>query len=479
MKNFLRLNKNPLLLILTAAFFYGSFAYDLAREDFIKLITLYSGLFFLSWKLIQINKNDFWFLAGAAFLFRLIFFLALPNLSQDFFRFIWDGRLIIAGYNPYLYLPDEFPAGGNMPIAHGQELLSGMGELSARNYTNYPPLNQLIFAIAGILAGKNIFIAVVVLRLIIIAADFGILYFGKKLLEQFNLPAYRIFWFILNPFVIIELTGNLHFEGVMLFLLILSLYLLNKHKWVLSAVVFALSVLLKLLPLLFLPLLYGYFVNKIEKGRRAPLGIKKLLVYYFIVGTVVVIGFIPFLSPGIFTNFFSSISLWFQRFEFNASIYYLLRWVGYKIEGYNMIETVGKILPAVVLTIILILTFFRNNITLQRLFTSMLLAVSIYFFLSTTVHSWYIATPLLLSIFTVYRFAIVWSYLVFLSYFAYSQPGFQENLWLLTVEYLVVIGLFFYESFKQPIQPDSLEDKDFEDIRSSPKNEKPIVQDPF
>lgn len=442
MYQFFRNHKIPLLLFFTAGLFYASFSYDLVRDDFIKLTTLYAGLFFLSWKLLQLKKTDFWFLAGAALLFRLIFIGAMPNLSQDFYRFIWDGRMSIEGWNPYLYLPENLMNKGAAPVAQASELYAGMGELSGSNYTNYPPLNQLIFAIAGIFAGKSILGSVIVMRFIIIAADLGTLYFGKKLLENLNLPVNRIFWYILNPFVIIELTGNLHFEGVMLFFLIWSLYLLHRKKWILSALVFAASVSLKLVPLLFLPFLFRYFTAENSQNR---LNFWKLCLYYLIVGAVVILSFLPFLSSALISNFSASIGLWFQKFEFNASIYYLLRWIGFQVKGYNIIETAGKVLPVIVILILAGLAVFRKSNSTQRLIITMLLGVSVYFFLSTTVHPWYIATPLLLSVFTRFRFAAIWSFMVIFSYFAYSNAVFRENLWLVALEYIVVIGMFIYE----------------------------------
>lgn len=75
----------------------------------------------------------------------------------------------------------------------------------------------------------------------------------------------------------------------------------------------------------------------------------------------------------------------------------------------------------------------------------MLFAVSFYFLLSTTVHPWYVATPLLLSIFTKYNFPIVWSFLVMLSYSAYGKNGFDENLWLVALEYFVMVGVAVWE----------------------------------
>ncbi|MCF4100805.1 mannosyltransferase [Gillisia sp. M10.2A] len=444
MKALLQKNKILLLLIAVVVVFYADFAYSLERANFIKLFGLYSVLFFLSYKIFQIYKWNFWGLAGIAFLFRIVFIAAIPNLSQDFYRFIWDGRMFVAGWNPYLYLPEDIIVQGNAPIFQARELFNGMGGLNASHYTNYPPLNQLIFAMAGLVSGKSMLGAVITMRVFIIAADIGTLYFGKKLLEAFYLPISRIYLYILNPFVIIELTGNLHFEGVMVFLLVFSLYLLHFKKWMLSAVMIALSISLKLLPLIFLPLLFGYFTKQKE---RNSLSFGKLLLYYAITGLVVMLSFLPFLSAELISNFASSIGLWFQKFEFNASIYYIIRWIGFQIKGYNIIGIVGKLLPVAVICVILALTFLRKNSSTQRLIVSSLLAVTTYFFLSTTVHPWYIATPLILSVFTRYRFAVIWSFFSILSYYAYSSDLFKENLWLVALEYVVVMGVFCREVF--------------------------------
>ena len=151
------------------------------------------------------------------------------------------------------------------------------------------------------------------------------------------------------------------------------------------------------------------------------------------------------ISSEFLQNFTTTIGLWFQNFEFNASVYYIIRWIGFQTVGWNIIVTVGKILPLIVIAFILILTFFRRNETLPKLITAMLFGVSFYFLLSTTVHPWYVTTPLLLCLFTKYRFPIVWSAVVIVSYSAYGADGFKENLWLVAVEYLVVIGYATWE----------------------------------
>ena len=437
-------------MALTSVLFYASFAYDLVRTDYTKLFTLYIALFFLFYKLIQVNKDNFKFLVVLAIIFRVVFLFAIPNLSQDFYRFIWDGRMIIQGFNPYLYTPESFISNNIFPIAQAQELYNGMGELNGSHFTNYPPIKQLVFMIAALLSGKSIIGSAIVFRIFILAADIGTLYFGKKLLERLNLPTHNIFWYLLNPLIIIELSGNLHFEGVMLFFLVWALYLLQKRKWVWAAVLLGVSVSVKLLPLLFLPLFFNYFLKN-KKGESdsslefTSLGIKKLILFYTVCLLTVIVTFSPFFSSEFLQNFTTTIGLWFQNFEFNASVYYIIRWIGFQTVGWNIIATVGKVLPLIVIAFILILTFFRRNETLPKLITAMLFGVSFYFLLSTTVHPWYVATPLLLCLFTKYRFPIVWSAVVILSYSAYGANGFNENLWLVAVEYLVVIGYAIWE----------------------------------
>ena len=117
----LKIYKVPLVMVLGSLAFFTAFAYDLVRTDYIKLVSLYTALFFLFYKLIQLTKHNLKFLTWIAFMFRAIFILAIPNLSQDFYRFIWDGRMILESFNPYLYTPESFIANGEFPIAQAQE----------------------------------------------------------------------------------------------------------------------------------------------------------------------------------------------------------------------------------------------------------------------------------------------------------------------------------------------------------------------
>ncbi len=394
---------------------------------------------------------------GIGIVFRLIFLFAIPNLSQDFYRFIWDGHLMAQGVNPYMFTPKMFfndlSISTDIIIPKANQLYRGMGELSAGNFSNYPPINQFLFAIATLIGGNSILGPVIAFRIIIILADIGILYYGRKILRKLGLSSRHIFWYFLNPFIIIELTGNLHFEGVMLFFLVWGIYFLLNNKWNLSAILIGISISIKLIPLLFLPFFCKYFVHKDKIPlvfESLEISIKKLVEFYVIVGLTVLLTFLPFLSLGSLGNFLSSIALWFGDFEFNASVYYIIRWVGFQIWGWNIIGIVSKILPLISFLGVLWIAFSRPCKKREQLFIFMLFAVSLYFLLSTTVHPWYVATPLLLSVFTNYKFPILWSFTVMLSYAAYGKDGVDENLWLVAMEYIVVIGMAAWEIYTSP-----------------------------
>lgn len=433
---------NPILLSLLSICLYFYTAYFLDRTAFPTLVTLWFSMCCTAYVLWKYNKHHFSFLAAIAILFRLVFLFAIPNLSQDFYRFIWDGRMLWEGLNPYLSLPETFIEQRNYPIPQAVELYDGMGAMNGSHYTNYPPINQLCFLIAAMFANKSILGATVVMRVLIILADVGILYFGKKLLEKLRLPIHHIFWYLLNPFIIIEMTGNLHFEPVMLFFLIWSLYMLVQRKWIWAAILLACSVAVKLIPLLFLPLFLQRFISQEENFVK---GIKKLIGFYSIILITIIVLFLPFYSSTLIANYTNSVGLWFRNFEFNASIYYIAREIGYLFRGYNEIAVIGKIMPLLTIVFLGIVTFFRRNRTLPELITAMLFGLSFYYFTTTTMHPWYLATLIILSVFTKYRFPLVWSVVIILSYQAYANTPWKENLWYVGLEYIVVYGFLVFE----------------------------------
>jgi len=419
--------------LLWAIFLLNTIAYYLfanytARTNYTQVFTLYSFLFltFLFWYSSSLNFKN---LIALGVLFRLFFLFSIPNLSDDFYRFLWDGRALFSGINPYLILPQSNPE----LIEDGVNLYRGMGEMNGSHYTCYPPLNQFAFAIPAIFTVSNLLISTIVMRLTLILSDFVVLYFGIKILRLMGLKVKNIALYFVNPFIIIELTGNLHYEGMMIAFLSASLYYVLKNKTVISGVFLGFAISIKLIPLIFVPLFFR------------KLGFYKTIMLGAIVVLVNLLLFVPFMSFDLYKNFMSSIELYFQNFEFNASLYYIIRAIGYRVKGYNIIHTVGKVTPILVVTYVLLVSFVKKNEKKQILIHSLLFVITFYYSLSSIVHPWYIAVPLFLSVFTNFKYPLVWSFFIILSYSAYINSDYKENLVLVAIEYCFVYGCFLYE----------------------------------
>ena len=222
----------------------------------------------------------------------------------------------------------------------------------------------------------------------------------------------------------------------MLFFFILAMHLISQGKNAMAAPIYAASIMLKLVPVLFLPLLLPL------------LGIKKSLFFYVLTGLACLLFMLPFYSPQFIGNYSETIALWFSNFEFNAGFYNLVKTIAlehYDAKPWEVVKDYGKLIPFLIILLSILLTIFRDKRDLRTVFLSMLILLTSYYLLSTTVHPWYIIFLLGISLFTQYRFTVHWSGLVILSYYAYSQPDFKENLWLLTIEYLLVLIYLAYE----------------------------------
>ena len=415
------IKKIPLVLTFSCLIIW--LGYFTPRQSFGQLISLYSALFVIYFFLTKTFKNAREVIFIGVF-FRLILLFSIPALSDDFYRFIWDGRLLANGINPYTILPSNFI--NSIDYQNNVENNLIFSRLNSPNYyTVYPPLNQLIFATSATLSKGNLFGNVIALRIFILLAEISLLFMliKNKYSDKFNLYSF-------NPLIIIELTGNLHFEGVVMCFLVLALFMgvKDRKSLVFSSFLFACAVCVKMLPLIFIPLIIK------------QLGWKKGIFYASMVGVFTALFFLPFLDQMLIEKLFSSVNLYFQKFEFNASIYYLIRAVGFKIFGYNIIGTAGKIMAFFTFSGVLFISWKSKN-----LFVGALAILTLYFAMATTVHPWYVTNLLVIAIFTTFRYPIVWSYTIFLSYATYQTNFYQENLWLVTLEYLLVLGMMIYE----------------------------------
>lgn len=421
---------------LFSSILYITIAYFTHRSQFALLFLQFSLLFgvYFFWVIRINNEKEITKALRWAVFFRLFLLSLIPNLSDDYFRFLWDGQLLLRGYNPYVHLPKDliihFPENNYL-----NTLYQGMN--SPAYYSIYPPVLQLIFFFSS-LGGEYIFVNVLILRFFILMGEFLNLYLIFRLLEILHLPAKNILWYALNPLVILELTGNLHFEALMITGLLLTIWYISKEKLIPTALGLTFGVGIKLLPLIALP----FFIKRLGRRRFVLLVSLTFLMQLLL--------FLPFFHKTLPGGLGNSIGLYFQKFEFNASFYYLLRWVGYGLLSYNPIHTLGKILPLIVFILILYLAYREKNTEEKSLSIHLLLGFSIYFLFATTVHPWYLTTLVMFATLTHFHFPILWSFLAFLSYQTYAVIPYRENLWLTGLEYILLCVYLVYEIFMKP-----------------------------
>ena len=126
-----------------------------------------------------------------------------------------------------------------------------------------------------------------------------------------------------------------------------------------------------------------------------------------------------------------------------------MRAIGYKLKGYNIIKDIGKITPYVISVFVFVFSFIKSNREPKDIFKNMLFILSIYFFVSTTVHPWYIINLIILGILSGYLYPVLWSMTVFWSYSAYGLEIVEEKLYWQIGAYFLVYICVFYELFRE------------------------------
>jgi hypothetical protein len=187
------------------------------------------------------RRADWFWIVGAAALFRLTLLASPPVLSDDLYRYLWDGRVQTHGINPYLHAPDD-PA-----LAHLRDPLHARINHSDVP-TIYPPLSQILFAAVSYLSGS-----VTAMKAAMALAEMvGWLALGRLWILR-GLPASWLVLYLWNPLPVIEVSGSGHNDAPGVTLLLFASLLIILGRPGVSIATLAGSVASKLFPFLSLP----------------------------------------------------------------------------------------------------------------------------------------------------------------------------------------------------------------------------------
>ena len=244
---------------------------------------------------------------GVAVLARLLLVPSKPTLSEDVYRYLWDGRLVSVGVNPYTHAPSD-PA--LAPFHDG--LLEHLNHPTVP--TIYPPAAQLFFgAIARVDPSPRAF------KLALLPLEGALWIALFFLLRRRGLADERILLFAWNPLVVIESYGSGHLDLMAAAFLTLALALFEAKRAASAGVAFGVALLTKYTPLLLVPYL-------VRRRAWALLGVA---------AAVSALLFVPFGDAG--SSLWKGLETYAAHWEFNGSLYPLLRAAGGTVRSSRVI----------------------------------------------------------------------------------------------------------------------------------------------
>ncbi len=412
--------------------------YAAERTHFPALLLAFGGLFLL-YRALMVMGRWRWVSYGAlvvlGIVLRTLLLFSTPNLSDDVYRFLWDGRLIAQGVHPFAFTPTQIMQGGEALRGITPQLFALLN--SPSYYTVYPPVCQGVFWVAAWLFPEDIASGTIVLKVFLWATELLTMW----VLWQLRPGGWASAAYALCPLAVLEVVGNAHFEGAAVAFLLVGLWLLQRGQWAASALFWALSVAVKLLPLLFVPLVLAHLAPRARWRWAAWFAACCALLFW------------PLSDMAVLQHLFSSLQLYFRQFAFNASVYYLLKALLLALgeEAFVRARLLGPLLGALVFAGVWWLALCRRGwCRALPLADRMLLAVAMYLLLSTTVHPWYVLVPFALGLAAdrqpPWRFPRTWAAAVVLSYSHYHSGQFQEQYLWIALEYFAVVAAALWDT---------------------------------
>jgi len=190
----------------------------------------------------RFSGSAIWVILAVALLLRLMVVISPSFLSSDLFRYVWDGRVQVAGINPYRYVPAD-------PALAFLRDTAIFPHINRADYapTIYPPVAQAVF-----LAVASLSPTVQAMKLAMTGFDLVTMAAVAGLLGAAGLPRERLLIYAWHPLPIWEFAGSAHVDAIAIALITLAM-LLHLRRSVWAGALLAAAVLVKFLPAVVLP----------------------------------------------------------------------------------------------------------------------------------------------------------------------------------------------------------------------------------
>ncbi len=315
-----------------------------------------------------------------AALFRLAAIQAPPSLSTDLYRYLWDGRVILTGVNPYRYAPEALELA---PLRDEYHAAINNSNLP----TIYPPIAQFVFAATAAVwpHPTGIKVAMAIADLMTVAAL-------ASLLAALQLRPGRLIVYAWCPLPILEFAGMGHVDIVGILFLVSALAALARNRCVLALAALGLSILSKIFPVILVPLFLG---------RTPPRT-------WVVLGGVLVLSVLPFLAPGVDPSY--------------SLRTYVATWRGNDVLFAGLLHITGHPATAKAAALVVIalvaLACLRRGAAIETTVLAMMTATLL---LAPVLHPWYVTWLVPFLAVRPNPAGIAWTGTVALAYLAWTQ----------------------------------------------------------
>lgn len=419
---------------------------------------------------VRREPTDLALLVGVAFAVRFFVAFAEPILSDDIFRYVWEGRVTAAGFNPFALAPDA----ADLAALRDEVIWPRVNHPEVSSI--YPPLAQYFFALVALVGGGT-----TAMRLGFVAIEaVGLLAAWRWAPQKFCTP-FVVALYVLNPLVVLEVAWSGHLDVLAWMPLTLGLLVVatsdeSPRSGALAGLLLGLSIGAKFLGVLLLPYLA---LRRTDDWRQA---LKSRTVMIAVAATVVVGSYVGFADAGgkLFSGFGTYAASWrsndglfrayedlsfqtlrgdaedekifrFEQFDERAlELGMTKQWQGETLPNTSFAtnqisQTVAKVVAAVIGGLVLL---FCIAAVRDPLLAALVLFGALYF-VAPTVHPWYVAWLVPLAALRRDAWPIAFSGAVLVAYGAWIsvQQGGEWFIpwWAVAAEYGLVFAVILWQ----------------------------------
>ena len=356
------------------------------------------------------------------FLLRMSFLGMEPLGSDDVYRYMWDGRVQTAGINPYRYAPNDEALGD----LHTTRLpwLVNHPEMK----TIYFPLNQWLFYLGYNLSGENVW----GFQLLILLAEALTVIGLLLLMRELSFSPWRVLIYAANPLVILQFSLDAHVDAFGFPFLVFAFLLYHRKKTTLSLLLLGLSLLIKPVAFVILPILFLHEHGFVNRARVALLPLAVLL--------------IPFIPYAFGANPFEALTTFSQHWFFNGALFSVL----FPLFSDNQTT---RLWCFAFLAIALLILYLSK----RSLHEKTVLALLLLFLCSPVVHAWYLGWLIVLLPLAPFASGLALAgtaSLTSITFVTYQLQGvWKDYPVVLVLEYVPVVALLLYNLLKKKNTP--------------------------